>query len=452
MELNPLKWRLRGEVPSRRRSASNIGGIVNEFTGLGGGLDRNVASYFRPTIMTRDMVDRFVTESWFLRDLVNIPVDDMFVLWREFEGDGAEQMREAETQYRVKTQLSQAIKAGRKYGTGLLLMITAGDDLDVELDADRVRPGDLRNLLVANRFDVAQVVYDTDIESPTFARPLLYRVYVHDYMQVEIHASRVLRFDGVPNDMRTSIYDRDWGLSVLIPALQASTQDAATAAALGHLVQETSTTTLKIAGLKDQVADFGLEDSGDSRPSIKEMITSFNRMKSVFGTNVIDADDEMQRIDVRWGQLASILDHVYKRMAAISGIPATRLMGQSPVGMNATGESDMVNWAMTVRAMQHSILPEPLQTLDTVLMRNAGIRGDPAEYNFTPLTETSDETRADTMGKIASALSTLTHAFIIDEDEAREVLSESGYFGDIDGPAPPQMDLEPPAAAQNGDG
>lgn len=434
MELNPIKWIRRDAQSTRRRF---MGNVANVTSGLGGSNDKNTGVEWRATsLINREFVDRLYTESWFIRDLVNIPVDDMFILWREFEGDSADVMKEAELEFNVKTILSEAMKSGRKYGTGLVPIVSVEDDLTTELDINRIKPGDLRHLGVLDRFDVVQVIRDPDFASKTFNQPLLYRLKVNDYEILDIHASRVLRFDGGPVS-RSVIYSRDWGTSVVIPAIAAANQDATIAAAIGHLVQETSSVTLKIEDLNDQVADFGYDRSGDTSPSIRERVASFNQMKSVFNTNVVDTKDSVERTNVNWSSLPGMLGEIYKRMSAISNIPATRLMGQSPVGMNATGESDMINYAMTVGAMQNNVLSEPLEILDAILAKNAGIAGPP-EYKFLSLTEVSEESKAGIASAWASAVSTMVGSFIIDEDEARDILKETQLFGDLDGPAPEQ--------------
>lgn len=452
MDLNPLNLFRRRSVPVRERRA--FGGLYNPLTGAGTAIDRNVANAILPTMLDDpERIDVYCDESWFLKALVNIPVDDMFVLWRAFEGSSADAMRAAEVRYRVKSRLSMALKAGRKYGTGLLLMLTRDADLDTPLDPARVRVDDLRSLQVANRFDVVHVMYDADIDSLDYGRPMVYRVRLGDMSQLDVHASRVLRFDGVSSTRGGHLSPgREWGRSVLAPALQAAGQDMAIASVIGHLVQEASTTTLKVHDLNERVADHGYDSSPDARPSVKEQVEQASRARSVFGMHVIDADDDIERVEVGWGGIDRVIEANHKRLTAISGLPGTRLYGQSPVGMNATGESDLVNYAMSVRAMQHNQLSEPLSRLDAVVARSSGLTEAPP-YEFLPLTETSEGDRALTAGAVASAVSTAVQNFLIDEDEGRAVLAESGFFGDIDGSAPEPRDVAPRASSSSsGDG
>lgn len=198
--------------------------------------------------------------------------------------------------------------------------------------------------------------------------------------------------------------------------------------------------TLKLKGLHEKVAVEGLDGSLDRSPSISETVEAFRANKSIHRVNVMDADDDLERTEVRWQGADRIYDVVLDRMSAISGLPRTRLLGQSPAGMNATGESDMRNYAMTIAARQSAMLTEPLRVLDAVLAMDAGLSAVPS-YRFVPLTDMTDAERATTAGDWASALTTALAAGLIDEDEGRDVLAASGLFGDLEGPAPELDDL-----------
>ena len=81
------------------------GGLTNLLTGMGTRKDRVATSYLEPTTLSQALADKLVTESWFGRSFVNILIDDMFMLWREFEGDDAEAMEEAELRFDVRDKL-----------------------------------------------------------------------------------------------------------------------------------------------------------------------------------------------------------------------------------------------------------------------------------------------------------------------------------------------------------
>ncbi len=77
-------------------------------------------------------------------------------------------MKEAEAEYQVVPRLTRAMKAGRLYGTGLLVMVTREADLSEPLDLESVRPGDLIHLLPLDRYDATRFSWDENPYSPTY--------------------------------------------------------------------------------------------------------------------------------------------------------------------------------------------------------------------------------------------------------------------------------------------
>ena len=437
-------------LPGSRRLVQSInnrpGGIYNPNTGLGTAADNLHLTSFLASVVSQGMLDRLCVESWFAKAFVNMLVDDMSILWREFDGPDAEAMHDAETRYEVREKVSLALKNSRKYGTGLIIMVTRRDPLDSPLDEQGSQFDDLIHLLVSDNYHVDIVEFDEDLYSPTYSKPILYRIRA-DNTEHLIHYSRVLRFDGgtAPNRHSGSLqYGANWAPTPLIPAISAAYGEAAMAAAVMHLSQESSVMSVKLKDFNERVADHGFQKSRDPRMSVKEELEAYARMKSSFRVNVVDAESDIERTEVQWRGFDRIIDINYKRLAAIAGIPATRLLGSPPVGFNATGESDMRNYAMHVKALQESQLTEPLSRLDFVVARSAGLAAAPG-YEFKPLTDMSDLEKSQIAMNVANATQIFHSIGAIDEDESREAADQLGIYGEglADTPAPgePEPDM-----------
>jgi hypothetical protein len=80
---------------------------------------------------------------------------------------------------------------------------------------------------------------------------------------------------------------------------------------------------------------------------------------------VIDADarEEFGRQSTSFEQIPNVLDKFMLRLAATVEIPVTILMGQSPAGMNATGESDFRWFYDRIRAQQTTSLSPRVRKL-----------------------------------------------------------------------------------------
>ena len=426
----------------RDLTATDTRRYYNPAPGAGTRRDKAATGTLQPvSVQSEANADALYRASWFLRDVVDIPIDDMFARWREFDGARADAMREAEDTYSVRDRLSEAIKSGRRYGSGLLVMVTREELLELPLVPEQVRRGDLVNLFVTNNYRASIADWQRDFGAADYGKPLLYGINLRDGRVLMVHASRVLRFDGIEPMGMSFEGPSAFGGSLMGYALDAALRDSAISSAITHLSQESSVATLKVKHLDERVSSHGFNASDDPTPSITELVEGFDEMRSVWRTNVIDADSDLTRTEVRWNGLSQVEAETWVRMAAIANIPATRLMGQSPVGMNATGESDLVNYALSVKSRQERDLSGPLDVLDEVVARSA-YGGDPPDYQFLSLLDLSEQDKATAAATWATALATLTRDAILDEDEARDKLRDTNLFGDLSGPAP-MPEIEP---------
>ncbi len=71
--------------------------------------------------------------------------------------------------------------------------------------------------------------------------------------------------------------------------------------------------------------------------------------------------------------------------AGAADIPVTRLLGQSPAGMSATGESDTRNFYDMICARQEIDLRPQLERLDRLILRSASVDPSALTFEFRPL-------------------------------------------------------------------
>ena len=378
-------------------SALTGGGVANSQTGQGGMGDKSGGTSFTPTqIYQRSPLETIYAESWAARKVIDIPINDMFVRWRALQHPQPEALtafEDAEKRHRVRSRLAKAMKAARLYGTGLIVIVTAEDDLESELLPDRLRPGDLRNLIVTSRFHAAVMEREQDIFSPRFGQPARYEISLGTGQKFTVHHSRVLRFDGMtaPDDDGWEWYDSYWGLPELIPVMATVFQDATISQSGAHMVQEFSIPVVKLQRFHEAIANESRFDP--ETPTASQIAESVSQAKSIYRTIFLDEKDDISRLAVNVSGLANLMERFAGRVAAAADIPATRFWGQSPVGMNATGDSDMANYSIKVSDMQATLLADPLERLDLLLARDAGIAEVPT-YSWIPLMDLSETDQA----------------------------------------------------------
>ena len=421
---------------SHTARSTGRGGASNPRSGFGGAADKADGTEWSPTSITRETADTIYVESWAAAKFVDIPVDDMFLRGRQFVGEEnqIEKMEDALAEFEVRDRLCRAMKAGRLYGSALLVIVTKGQSTEAPLDPEKLGANSLANLLIFDRWDATIYEWDLELESTNYGRPLIYEISPRltdgTFGDFRVHYSRVIRFDGrrpLCTEGWSSYYERDWGVSELIPLLGELAHDEQIAAAIAHLVTEASIPVVKASGMRDAITGKPSPDD----PTVEQLGQTININKSIYRTFFIDTQDEFERVNVTFHGLPDLMDRFALRIAAIAGIPATRFLSRSPVGMNATGESDAANYAMHVGTMQERLLTDPMTLIDMVLVRHLGI-GEPMRYRWLPLVDQSDEQQAAAAKMKAEALAVVYDRGAITEREMREQLADEELFSGLD--------------------
>ena len=218
-------------------------------------------------------------------------------------------METAERELGVETALNQAMKAADQYGTGVVVIMSDEDMADVPLNIDRIREGDVTALHYFDRYDISVTNRNYDIRSPHFGEPEWYRVHpAHASGPFTVHRTRVLRFDGIrpPTKSGFTIYDQDFGVSILVPIIVTLLEDQTLASAVAHMSQEASIPVMNIAGLREAIAGGG--DPDEATP--EQIGAEINRMKSIYRLLMLDEPgrETFSRVQVAFGGLAELMN------------------------------------------------------------------------------------------------------------------------------------------------
>lgn len=77
-----------------------------------------------------------------------------------------------------------------------------------------------------------------------------------------------------------------------------------------------------------------------------------------FGVKIVGGDDEIQQFDTSLADVDAVIMTQYQLVAAAAGVPATKLMGTSPKGFNATGEFEEASYHEELESIQeHDLTP-----------------------------------------------------------------------------------------------
>jgi len=376
--------------------------LVNLVTAMGTTKDKSTSSRYFVQELDQQQALAAYRSDWIARKVVDIPAFDMIREGRNWQADAKqiEALEAEEDRLQVWPKLAKALKLARLYGGSALIIGIIGDDPSLPLEPGRVAKGGLSYVHVASRYEVTAGEINRDAASPGWGEPLYYQMQSNKGGSIRIDPSRVIRFIGA--DVPDIAYQQGWGDSILL-ALDEAVKNAGLAAnGIAQLLQEAKVDVYKIPGFMAGVGDVAY------RQKIIDRVSLANQAKSLTNGLLMDAEEEYIQKQISFSQLPEVLRLYLEIAAGAADIPATRLLGQSPSGMNATGEGDLRNYYDRLSAEQEVDLRPKLEKLDGFLIPSA-LGGRPAEIHFTfaPLWQISQREQADIFKTKADAARTL---------------------------------------------
>jgi len=364
--------------------------LVNLVSGLGTSKDKATGGLFALAFLDKGQLDAAYRGDWIARKIVDIPAFDETRAWRNWQADQSqiEAIEAEEYRHGIQMKVAAVRIRARLYGGAALYLGVDGDPRE-ELDLRRVGKGALKYVHVLNRYEIQCGETELDPQSPLFGEPKNYTLTSGSKASVEIHPSRIIRFVGAELPDRNLMND-GWGDSVLQSVDDAVKHAGSAAAAIAALLQEAKVDIIKMPRLMEMVA------TEEYRAKVIERFTLANTAKSIVNAILLDSEEEWSQKQVSFAQLPEVLNTYLQIASGAADIPATRLLGQSPGGLQSTGESDLRNYYDRISAGQNLSLRPALHRLDEVLIRSAlGARPPEVHYRWAPLWQISEKERAE---------------------------------------------------------
>ena len=393
------------------------------------------AGTFQRSNLTADtaLLTTAYRESWLVKRIIDMPCEDMTRAWFSVSTGMREEalhdLKRLEARHSVKQEIANAIRWARLYGGALALMVIRDEEdrLEEPLDPERLMPDCFQGLLVLDRSQGVEPSLElvSDLDDPDFGLPEYYTVDLEagEARSVRIHHSRVLRFVGRELPQREMETENYWGASELEHIWDELMKRSATSANIAQLVFQANLTTLKISSFGEVLA-IGTDAQ---KKKVLEAIAQENRMRTSYGIQVLNRDDAMETHSYSFGGLSEVYELFMMDMAGAAEIPATKLFGRSPQGMNATGEADLRNYYEMIAQLQERMLRPALEKLLPVMAISCwGYAPEDMEIVFQPVMTTSAADRAELAAKLSESVISAFQAGLITRDEAIDELASRG--------------------------
>ncbi len=452
------------EAAEQRRVA--VDQFVNfaQNIGIGGDNPLTTAGYgFNPVTRQRVQLEWMHRGTWIGGLAVDLPAGDM-------TREGVEQTGEIDPKDAAKikkhveelgcwTALCETIQWGRLYGGAIAVLQIDGQDERTPLRLDTINKGQFKGLMVFDRW-MCDPSLDRLVRTPGPSRglPEFYTIRSdsHGMRGQQVHHSRCVRIIGHKLPYWQAVIEQMWGISIFERLFdRMSFFDVATTGS-AQLVYRAWVRTLKMKNFRGLVAQ-----GGKALQGVVAQLHFMRRFANLEGVQVIDSEDEMEILQSpAFSGLAEAMLHFGEQLSGALQIPLVRLFGQSPAGLNATGESDLRNYADNVKKEQRSVLGPDVLKIHKAAAYSCGVR-PPEDYgvDFLPLYQLTEKERGEIAERKTNAISQAYNDGAYGQKtylkELKQMAPSTGVFSNItaadieaasDDPPPP-----PGAEALEGD-
>jgi phage-related protein (TIGR01555 family) len=372
-----------------KKIGERIDSFYNLITGLGGSRDKTTGwQYQRDVLLPLETLDAMFHSNDLARKIVSwLPEEAMRHGFELCNGDDEADAKSSSNEeariwdvlnlWGIPQKAPQAMTWGRLFGAGGMLLGGPGDPT-IPLRDETVKA--LAFVDVIDRRDIAPRTFYSDPMKPKFAEveTWWYRPYINGTLMPAgaervVHESRIVMFKGVLTSRRTKQLNQGFDMSSLDPVYQTLMQVNANWQGVSHLMQDISQGVFAIKGLMEMIAA-GQEDIVRKRMELVDMA------RSVARSVLLDADGEtFDRKGTPLAGVPEIVNAGWQRLAAAADMSVTRLMGMSPAGLNATGESDIRKDYDRVRSYQEQQAKPALDRVVRLAAQVAGV-ADPTAW------------------------------------------------------------------------
>lgn len=410
-------------------------GLANVMTGQGTSVDKSTHRHWSERMMDEHSVDVAYRGSWLMRRVVDIPAADAVRAGRDWQAstDQIELIEAEEKRLRVRAVLREGLIYGR-LGGGLIVMgVNAGTPEDPL--PETLPKQSLRYMKAYSRYRVELGPLISDPLDDDFGEPEWFKVAVDQKrpdIKVQVHRSRCLVFKGsfaghIRNDGFGYAAHPFWGESIVSIVDDAVADSISVNREIAGLIEEAKIDVFGIPELLNMMGDPVREAQVARRLQLAQAGKSNHR------AIVKDSLETFEQRQLNTAGFADLIARFLSIVSAASGIPATRLLGKSPDGQNATGESDQQNYDQMVNDIQEDDLRPAFDILDKALLPSAlGSTPPDIYWMFAPTHVLTEQQAAEVESKEATSIVALVGLGIIpDEAMAQTVanrLVESGRW------------------------
>lgn len=417
------------------------------------------AAHYTFDLVSRNRIqmEAVYRSSWIAGMAVDVVAQDMTRAGIEIASDmppeEKDRLGQAMERLQIWNQLCDNVKWSRLYGGSIAVMLIDGQKPDTPLNLDTIGQGQFKGLLVLDRWLVQPSLENLVTEyGPHLGKPKYYTVVADAQALVNqrIHYTRVIRLEGVQLPYWQRIAENGWGQSVVERLWDRLIAFDSTSAGAAQLVYKAHLRTYKIEKLRELIAT-----GGRAYEALLQQMQLIRAFQSNEGMTLMDTTDEFEAHQYSFSGLAELLLSFGEQISGALQIPLVRLFGQSPGGLNSSGDSDLRTYYDNVASWQDRDLRPGVTLLLEVLSRS--VLGKPlpggADFKFVSLWQLSDTEKAEIAAKDTASVVQAYDAQLIRRATALRELRQSsqttGLWSNITDEEIKEAENDPPPGSEH---
>ncbi len=278
------------------------------------------------------------------------------------------------------------LRKGRLHGGG----VTVLDIKDGQTQDKPVNFNKLKDAQIAGIFTVEKWYVQPENYLNPYLDPEQYRITVPGGQSVLWHSDRLLIWRGIEREEGNQQTNSSWDESVFQSVLQALKGfDVAHDSNLAVIVEYLQGI-FKFENFTKLISSKNITD----QQTILTKLSYLSSLRSRVNQLVIDKNDDFENRTLNVTGLNDLITQAERRLCAAADMPHTKLLGESPSGLGATGESEDGDWYDGVAYFQEEKFRPNLEKLLNIIGLILGIPEE-IEFMFPSLWEIKPKVRAD---------------------------------------------------------
>ncbi|WP_339385134.1 DUF1073 domain-containing protein [Xenorhabdus japonica] len=405
----------------------SIDGSVPQFkAGSVYGVPEAQAAWYANQMFIGNNLCAVIAKHWLVDKACNMPARDAIRQGYDIDCEDStviDRLTRLDKKYRINNAMKELVHFGRVYGGRIALFVveTANPKEFYEnpFNPDGIQKGAYKGIKQIDPQWVTPELTADNVQDPAslhFYEPTYYRIGGRRY-----HKSHLVKFVPfpVPNVLKP-MYNY-FGVSVperVYERVYASERTANEAPQLA---------------MTKRLLTIGMADAENAdKDVIAENIDYFTAMRDNYGVQVTGNQDTVQQFDTSLADLDATIMTQYQLVAAAANVPATKLLGTTPKGFNATGEYEEASYREELESIQANDLEDLLQRHYDILLRSEGLPIVDISISWRPLDSPTAAEYADIELKDSQTAVNYANVGAVDGLDIRKKLAadkESSYFG-----------------------